>query len=63
MRAFANLRGNANFMTVMEFIENCRDRTDNEGRNQPEEYRLRWNQGATQDLTELMKLFEESKQM
>jgi hypothetical protein len=63
MKAFANLRGNANFATVLKFIKDCVDRTDDEGREVPEEYKLRWNQGATRDLNEILKLAEMSKRL
>lgn len=63
MQAFASLQSNANFMTVMKFIQDCRDRTDDEGRKQPEEFRVRWCQGGSQDLTELLNLSEMSRKL
>lgn len=63
MKAFANLRGNSNFMTILKFIRDCRDRTDAEGRTAIEEYKMRWCQGGSQDLSEILKLFEMSKQL
>lgn len=63
MKAFANLRGNPNFMTILEFIKKCRDRTDEESRTTIDEYKLRWCQGGSQDLSEILKLFEMSKQL
>jgi len=63
MMAFRNLRGNPNFMTILGFLEDCRDRTDHEGRKSVEEYKLRWNQGGTQVIEELLTLYEESKKI
>lgn len=63
MVCFARLRGNPAFMTIMDFVRECRDRTDRESSKYPEEYKVRWAQGATQDLTELLKLLEQSKDL
>lgn len=63
MEAFARLRGNPNFMTIMEFVRDCRDRTDREGAKHAEEYKVRWAQGASQDLTELLNLLDMSKSL
>jgi len=50
-------------MEIMDFIRDCRDRTHEESSKYPEEYKVRWAQGATQDLTELLKLLDMSKDL
>jgi hypothetical protein len=63
MLAFRNLRGNPNFMTILEFLGDCRDRTDHEGHKTVEEYKLRWNQGGGQVIDEILFLYDESKKI
>jgi hypothetical protein len=61
MIAFSRLRGNPNFETFIKFIRECRDRTDREGSKAVEDYSVRWHQGGSQDLTEILDLFNLSR--
>jgi hypothetical protein len=63
MQAFRAMRGNQNFEVILKFLKDCRDRTDAEGRSEPQEHRLRWNQGSTKTIDEIIRLYEESKQL
>jgi hypothetical protein len=63
MMAFRNLRGDPSFLTILKFLEECRDRTDHEGRKTVEEHQVRWNQGGTQVLDEILTLHAESKKL
>ena len=63
MQALARLRGSQDFKVFMEFVRECRDRTDKEGRKAKENYLARWHQGGSQDLSEILDLFELSKRL
>ena len=59
--AFKVLEGNPSFMTILQYLKDNRERIDQEGRKQTEEYRLRWNQGATQVIDDLLAHRETAK--
>lgn len=63
MQALAALRSNENFRVFSLFLADCLERTHEEGDIAHEEFRVRWHQGAAQDLTELLKLIEMSRKM
>ena len=63
MQSFRALRGNVNFERILGFLVECKQRTDDEGRSEPEEHKLRWNQGSTKMVDEIIRLYEESKQI
>jgi hypothetical protein len=63
LTAVAKLRGNQNFEAFMRFIRECRDRTDREGSKAREVYLARWHQGGSQDLTEILDMYELSKKL
>lgn len=63
MKALSRLYGNPNFMTFMQFLQECLDRTRDEGDGAIEDYKMRWCQGQAKDLKEILKLVNLSKQL
>ena len=63
MMSFRALRGNVNFERILDFLLECKTRTDDEGRQELNEVKLRWNQGSTKTIDEILRLYSESKQM
>lgn len=63
MQAFAALRANPHFLAILEYLENCKRTSDDEHRTIAEEYRVRWNQGGTRVVDEILRLYEESKRL
>jgi hypothetical protein len=63
MKALNRLASNQDFKKVLLWIADCRDRTYEDMSNIPEEFRMRWYQGAAQDLDEILKTAEISKRI
>lgn len=63
MKSLSRLGGNQDFKRVLLWIAECRDRTQEDIADLPEEFRVRWYQGAIQDLDEILKLTEQSKRI
>jgi len=63
MQAFANLKGNQNFKMILLWLADCLARTYEDGSTAKEEYMVRWCQGQSRDLNEILKIAEESKRL
>jgi len=63
MKSLAVLQSNQNFQHILHWLQECLVRTHQDGDRQIEEYKMRWHQGAAQDITEFLKLAEESKRL
>lgn len=63
MQAIAALRGNENFRIFGLWLAESLERTHEEGDIAQQEHKVRWCQGAAQDLTELLKIIEMSKKL
>ena len=63
LRAFASLRGDPNFKVILEYFERSLRQIDDDSRKHAEEFRVRWAQGGTQVLSEILALHEESKRL
>jgi hypothetical protein len=63
MRAFANLRSNENFKTIVQFLDDCLVQTDAENRKTHDVIKTRWLQGQAQELSEILAIIELSKRL
>lgn len=63
MKALNRLASSQDFKKFLLWLADCRDRTHEDMCDIPEEFRMRWYQGAAQDLNEILKTAEIAKRI
>lgn len=63
MKALNRLGSSQDFKKILLWLAECRDRSQEDMADIPEEFRMRWYQGAVQDLIEILKLAEQAKRI
>jgi hypothetical protein len=63
MQAFASLRSNRNFLTILSYLEDCKRQSDDEHRDVEDVNALFRNNGGAKVVEELMRLYHLSGRM
>lgn len=63
MRALNRLASSQDFKKVLLWLAECLDRSRDDMADIKEEFRMRWYQGASQDLDEILKTAETAKRV